>query len=281
MKLKMFSEKARSKIFKRFVGFALRLGYLPPNPFGKKPLETRDLYLALFEKARSDVFPKIQAFEHSHGYQLPKDWLDQLALHTQVVIKASDLNWQHGRVLYSALRYYLNSNDVGGGPVSVLETGTARGFSAVCMAKALVDAGAPGTVTTIDLLPHNRPMLWNCIDDFDGPKTREDLLGYWPRELARIIFIQGQTGAGVVKIGLKRVNFAFLDAGHSFRDVIAEYNFVKQRQLKGDVIVFDDVTSGAQTEVRRALDFVRVQGKYQIDEVGDINQRAYAVATRL
>src|SRR3546814_8877197 len=65
----------------------------------------------------------------------------------------------------------------------IFETGTARGFSALCMARALQDAGAGGYVVTVDQLPHDRPMLWNCIDDHEGPRTRAQLLSDYPELL--------------------------------------------------------------------------------------------------
>lgn len=40
----------------------------------------------------------------------------------------------------------------------------------------------------------------------------------------------------------KRYNFAFLDAQHDYNHVIQELNYVKERQLQGDVIVCDDYT---------------------------------------
>ena len=41
-------------------------------------------------------------------------------------------------------------------------------------------------------------------------------------------------------IDLKRINFAFLDAAHTFKDVIYEFNFVSKLQKSGDIIFFDD-----------------------------------------
>ena len=93
----------------------------------------------------------------------------------------------------------------------VLETGT-RGFSGVCMAKALCDSPVSGSVITLDVLPNNVPMYWNCRADHDGKHTRQELLSAWPEELKRMVFIQGDTVFSLRHLGLLRVNFAFLDA---------------------------------------------------------------------
>src|SRR3546814_14285204 len=112
--------------------------------------------------------------------------MEQLALHTHVVIKQSRLNYNHGRLLYAVLRRYLA--ECRSEQAVIFETGTARGFSALCMARALQDAGAGGYVVTVDQLPHDRPMLWNCIDDHEGPRTRAQLLSDYPELLSRIVF---------------------------------------------------------------------------------------------
>ena len=35
---------------------------------------------------------------------------------------------------------------------------------------------------------------------------------------------------------IERVNYAFLDAQHDYDSVIEEFNFIKQKQKKGDII---------------------------------------------
>jgi predicted O-methyltransferase YrrM len=86
-----------------------------------------------------------------------RDWLDELGLHTQITIKTSALAYPHGRVLYSLLRRRLADKPE---PfTTVVETGTARGFSTICLAKAMADAGAAGHVITLDVLPPSTPHL--------------------------------------------------------------------------------------------------------------------------
>ena len=49
------------------------------------------------------------------------------------------------------------------------------------------------------------------FDDIDGPRTKAKLLEKWKDELSNITFIQGWTGNTIQKIGIERINFAFLD----------------------------------------------------------------------
>src|SRR5581483_9097471 len=88
--------------------------------------------------------------------------------------KRSALCYQHGRLLYAALVRYADTHP--GEPLTIVETGTARGFSTLCLARALADVRADGRIVTHDVLPHDVEMFWNCVRDEDGPRTRATLL---------------------------------------------------------------------------------------------------------
>ena len=47
------------------------------------------------------------------------------------------------------------------------------------MAKALSDLKKIGLIHTIDILPNNKKVFWNSISDFEGVKTRDQLLNKW------------------------------------------------------------------------------------------------------
>ena len=96
-------------------------------------------------------------------------------------------------------------------------------------------------IHTIDILPNNKRMYWNIIDD-NNKKTREELLAKWPQELKNIKFIEGKTSTVLKNLNLTRVNYAFLDAEHDYTTVISEFNYLKNKQIKDDIIFFDDVT---------------------------------------
>ena len=61
------------------------------SPFGEKPLAPKSEYLNLAAKASSKSYPEIDSFEDELGFSIDKDWLDELPLHTQVVVKSSEL----------------------------------------------------------------------------------------------------------------------------------------------------------------------------------------------
>lgn len=247
-------------------------------PFGTRPHATRDEYLRLFEAARTETFPVIDDCERKFGFAIDRTWLDEVALHTQIVIKKSPLNYQHGRLLYSALRGCIADNALDF--VTIVETGTARGFSALTMSKAIDDAGIDGRIITIDVLPHLKRMIWNCIDDHDGPKSRAEILAPWSRLARRIFFMEGDTLSTLPRFGLDRVHFAFLDAEHEERNVLAEFGEVRARQTRGDMVLFDDVTPALFPGVVAAVDRIEEDGEYEVERLRASETRAYAWATR-
>ena len=80
----------------------------------------------------------------------------------------------HGRVLYSALCHYIKKLNHS---ISIIEAGTSKGFSSLCMAKALSDLKI-GSIHTIDILPINKKVFWNSISDFEV-KNEDQLLNKW------------------------------------------------------------------------------------------------------
>ncbi len=253
----------------------------PRNPFGKKIIGTKEIYLKLHRKAILNLNRDVKDFQESSGFKVNEKWFNELALHTQTCIKKSQLNFNHGRLIYSLLSKYISElNDKEKNSLTILETGTARGFSSICMSKALIDQKKSGRIISIDCISHHEKMFWNSISDLDGPKTRSNLLSKWPEELSNIIFIQGWSKEIIKRLGIQRINFAFLDAQHTKDDVLLEFNYVCNRQQSGDLIIFDDVTYGQFDGVCEAVETIKNNYLYEILYLGSDKKRGYAIATK-
>ena len=105
-----YIRKLITKIFEIFLPFADKMAYLRyfNNPLLNKPLSNIETYKKLLKEAENNTYSiaDIDLIE-SAGYAIDKKWLNSLAYKTQVVIKKSELNYAHGRVLYTALRDYI------------------------------------------------------------------------------------------------------------------------------------------------------------------------------
>lgn len=248
------------------------------NPFGVDPASvSRERFLDLAARARQRRNePLLAALRKRFGSLPDAAFVDELALATQVVPKDEELDWSHGFLLYAALTSYL-ARTGSTRQVTILETGTARGFSAVCMAKALRDAGRAGTILTVDVLHAERPIFWNSIADAEGPKTRLELLGPWSDLVEdHIVSLRADVAVALEQIGLARIHFAFLDAEHTFDAVQRELAFVATHQEAGDVIVCDDYTPREFPEIVRAVDELATSGTYALEPFVSSEDRGYA-----
>ncbi len=256
-------------------------GHYDDNPFEVDPTRfSAERFLDLAGRARRN--PDLLAHLGDRFGRLPEPaFVDELALATQVVPKEDGLDWSHGFLLYAALRSYLD-RALPDRPVTIFETGTARGFSAICMAKALHDAARTGTILTVDILHAERPIYWNNIADAEGPRTRLELLERWSDLVEdHVVFLRGDVSVALEQVGLARIHFAFLDAEHTYEAVRDELAFVDAHQEAGDVIVCDDYTPGEFPEIVRAVDELAASGVYELESFASSPERGYAYLQKL
>jgi predicted O-methyltransferase YrrM len=247
-------------------------------PLCKRPLASRAEYLALWNRAKAERHPEADAWEAGCGAAIEPEWFHGLALLTQVTKKRSEICYQHGRLLYATLVRY--ARDRVGQHLNIVETGTARGFSAVCLAKALADSGASGKIATFDVLPHDVPIYWNCVRDADGRRTRAELLAAYGELLDRyVVFHRGDTRQALRRIAFPRVHFAFFDSVHTYDHVIAEFDSIRTRQRPGDLLFFDDYGSAYPGVVKAADEICRRHG-YASSPITAGGRRGYLVAEK-
>ena len=90
--------------------------------------------------------------ELSHMEIIDRKFIIDLAYITQITLKKSEINIDHGKILYA-----LNTNMFKKNPTkkfTIVETGTAKGFSSICMAKAIYDTEVKAQIFTFDLIGH-------------------------------------------------------------------------------------------------------------------------------
>jgi len=229
-------------------------------------------YTDAFELERKQTYPMVDAFETRMGYALERGRLEEAAVTLACPLKANPPNWQHGRVLYAAVRRYLSySQDEG--PFTLLDIGTAKGFSALCMAWAVADSGVNGRVITVDVIDPRGRIYRNSVADLDGLKTLEELLKPWPE--ASIIESHKMTGLKWLTTHEERIHVAFVDGKHSGAVVEQEGRRLAMLQNPGDLAIFDDVHL---TDVNRAVQSIE---EYFTETMIVLPNRAYAVGLRL
>jgi predicted O-methyltransferase YrrM len=144
--------------------------------------------------------------------------------------------------LLAALHYLIRAN----GCVQVLETGTARGISAACLASAVAHR-AGGRVVTFD--PHDQPerqALWACL-----PPALRDCI-----QARRVGSLEGMSAA--IAAG-ERYHAALLDSIHTEEHVWEEFQLAARLVCEGGLILIHDAQYQYGT-VDRALERITAAG---------------------
>jgi predicted O-methyltransferase YrrM len=198
-------------------------------------------YDRIFEAERLNEYPMVDAFEQRMGFALDRQRLEDAARVLACPLKDNPPNWQHGRVLYALT--------VGRGrsvaePLNMLDIGTAKSFSALCL---LWGRGAApdgvwvgsGGVTSVDVLDPLARVRRNTVAEVGGYKTLAEILEPWPE--AGAIRFERSTGFDWLKRHPERIHVAFVDGKHEESVVREEGRLLADRQEPGDVVMFDDV----------------------------------------
>lgn len=241
------------------------LGGMPP--FANNT--PREAYDQVFARERARDYPMVDAFEARAGYAVDRDRLLAAARLLACPVKANPPNWQHGRVLYAAARQAFAEMR---GRVMVLDIGTAKGFSALCVKWALDDAGVAGQVVSVDVIDPRSRDARNTVGELAAPRTLTELLEPWP-EAAGITFLCS-TGIAYLEKYAGRIEFAFVDGKHTAGVVFREGELLAARQQPGDVVIFDDVHL---PDIRTAVSGLAA---YAIEWLTVLPNRAYAIARR-
>ena len=184
------------------------------------------------------------------------------------------LNYERGILLYSLIAKYK--------PQNVLEIGTAKGYSTLCMAWAMHDYNIPGTIYTID--PALDTKFEIEIDDEINVLTTTQL---WkkiaPYEwISKIKPLTGYSGEIMSKYNFPKIDFAYIDGHHVYEAVEHDfYSFLNTssnnfRILFDDYALSDGVTKLIDNNVSENFDGVLIKTNTEKDfkEAGvDLNSK--------
>lgn len=244
---------------------------------GTETLSARSLsvfveaYQSAWELEREHAYPMIHAFENECGHAMARGRLEGMARVLACPVKSNPPNWQHGRVIYALTRRYLTA--YGGGPLSILDIGTAKGFSALCFKSALDDAGASGHIVSVDVLDPSARVRRNTVAEVDGFKTLYETIAPWC-EPGQIEFRQ-QTGTDALVSSKDRIHLAFVDGKHSYEAVYEETRLLAARQYGGDIALFDDTQIDGVARAVQGADRL-----YDFRYLQPLQHRRYAIGVR-
>lgn len=266
------------KLFLKDIYYSFTGIYITKNVKGNKLK-----YLQIFEDISAKKYNEIDNFISSKNLkEIDKKFINDLALISQVSIKKSEVNYQHGRLIYSILDDYIKKQKENLDKFLFVDVGTAKGFSSIIISKCAIDNNVNFLIYSFDIIPHNKKIYWNSIKDIDGKLSRKELLNDYCDYTNNINYIRGRTKNKFFEISShKRLNFIFLDGSHDYDDVRFEFNFIKSKQKKGDIVFFDDVTKGHFDGVVKLINEIKQTNEYEVEIINSTNFRGYAIAKKL
>ena len=164
-------------------------------------------------------------------------------------------DFNFGALLHYILKNYLEEKKEN---ITILEVGTARGFSSLCMSLALKDYKYQSKILSLDVISNDTKFFQKTF--FGNKKvSRKDILGHLDNELVdKIIFLQGDSLSDLKKLFINNINFCYLDGEHNRKYLENEINYVKNFQKSGDIIVLDDYDQKIFPEVFDTVnDFIK------------------------
>ena len=98
------------KIIPKFIKLYLKdIYYVFTGNYNRKLKGNKREYLQIFDEIKAKKYDQIDDFINSKNLrEINTNFINELALISQVSIKKSEVNYQHGRLIYSVLDDYLN-----------------------------------------------------------------------------------------------------------------------------------------------------------------------------
>ena len=161
---------------------------------------------------------------------------------------------EHGLLLYKLVRS-LSRED----PSVILDIGTARGFSAITMARALIDADAEGKVFTVDIADHLSKLVWH--GQKNDPKdplagisiSRSEVWSRWfQEESGRVTPMHSHSHNILGSWDYGIIDVAFIDGEHTYDAVKRDLSILENLMAPTGVIVLDDYHTGASIGALRS-----------------------------
>lgn len=192
-------------------------------------------------KERQNLYPEVLNFEVDCGFAVELEKLENAARVLACPLKVNPPSWQHGRVIYAAIRKLLAVDSSEG---VVLDIGTAKGFSAVVAGWAVADSKTGHGILSVDIVDPILKVCRNSVAEMDGELfTVAEFVRPFKDQSVHTKFFGGGSLRLLqhLKDSNQRVRFAFVDGKHSYELVAAEMVYLRGLQQKGDIVVLDDL----------------------------------------
>lgn len=232
----------------------------------------RGIYNSVLQMKNTRFISEIKEYFGEVLLDTEIDFIDRLAFYTQLPQKKTEINWHHGYLLSLIIKKLIETNN----NLMVLDIGTARGFSSICMLNSIKQSMGFGKIITIDVLPNRAKIFWNTINDAKKRSRLELIQNYTELINGDIIFFNGTSKMAFSSLDIVSINFAFVDGSHYYRDVLFDLGWVAKRLTKNGYILCDDYDENFPGVIRAVKETCSTYN-FKIKVFNSSDDRGYAL----
>jgi predicted O-methyltransferase YrrM len=163
------------------------------------------------------------------------------------------INFERGMLLYALIAKFQ--------PKTILEIGTAEGYSTLCMAWAMSDFNINGKIFTIDPKSHHKIIERRIkINENDEPvKMSLSTADLWkkfaqPEWIEKIEVLTGYSGDILRTKNFPKIDFCYIDGSHVYEAVKQDFFYILKLVSEKFNILFDDYVPNRNDGVTKIID---------------------------
>ena len=196
----------------------------------------------------------------------------------------SIINFERGMLLYALITKIK--------PKTVLEIGTAEGYSTLCMAWAMTENKIEGKIFTVDPKSHQQAIERRIkINENDEPinmiLSTEELWNKFASQewIDKIEVITGYSGEVLRSKQFPEIEFCYIDGSHVYEAVKHDFYAFLQTASENFSLLFDDYTTNENKDVAKVIHeeivpnfdvtLIRTNAKQQRKGIGESNIKKY------
>ena len=165
------------------------------------------------------------------------NFIKSLGFKSQLVNKKSPVDFSHGPLLFHIINAHPKKY------LRIMEIGTAKGFSALCMSKALSNKKKEGIIISNDIIHNQSKRHWNDTEDLNGKVSRDSFIRDNYNDLRSKIMFLSCTSFNLPHIvDLPEIDIWFFDGVHQPKTIYIEFKIALTSCHEDTIFIFDDCT---------------------------------------
>lgn len=232
-----------------------------------------------FHNFYNEKFHNFKKKYNQYYHDIKEDKFKKMAIFTGIDLPAKNdgSNFNHGIILYKILDEFIKKKN---NNFEIIEVGTARGYTSLCMSQAINDNNDNSKILSLDVIPNNKKFFQRTYLGNEKVSRSKILENFSNKLLENIIFLQSDTFSDLDKIVFHNLKFAFIDGEHNYKYLIKELNFCKNNMSDNGLIVVDDFNTSDFSEVVECVKKFSNENNYNLKIINYGDKSNFAVINK-